>query len=435
MISVTDLYKKFKECSGVSTDTRKIDENVLFVALKGPNFDANSFAEQALAKGARYALVDNPEFVTNDRILLVADGLKALQDLANEHRKHLNIPFIGLTGSNGKTTTKELINSVLSTKFKTYATIGNLNNHIGVPLTILAMNESIEIAIVEMGANKQGDIKELVEMAEPTHGFITNIGKAHLEGFGGVEGVIKGKGELYDWLENHDGTVFVNVASTPTLAMTTGRFFKELITYSAEKNEQYPSVATLLQETPMVAFECEGNRYQSHLTGKYNFFNMCAAIRMGQYFGIDTDVACQAVADYVATNNRSQFIEKGTNQVLMDAYNANPSSMAAAITNFNNLAANNKMVILGDMFELGEEAVHEHEALGALLATCDFDYILLAGNLMESAVSVLPVMKVHYFPDKFGLHNWLQDNPLTNTHILVKGSRGMGLESVLPFLG
>lgn len=435
MISVTDLYKKFKECSGVSTDTRKIDENVLFVALKGPNFDANSFAEQALERGASYAVVDNPEYVTNDRILLVADGLKALQDLANEHRKHLNIPFIGLTGSNGKTTTKELINCVLSTKFKTYATIGNLNNHIGVPLTVLAMDDSIEIAIVEMGANKQGDIKELVEIAEPTHGFITNIGKAHLEGFGGVEGVIIGKGELYDWLGNNNGTVFVNVASVPTLAMATGRNFKELITYSAEKDEQYPSVATLLQETPMVTFEAEGNTYQSHLTGKYNFFNMCAAIRIGQYFGIDTAVACQAVADYVATNNRSQFIEKGTNQVLMDAYNANPSSMAAAITNFNNLEAPKKMVILGDMFELGEEAASEHEALGNLLATCDIDYILLVGKLMESAVAVLPVMQVHYFPDKFGLHNWLQDNPLRDTHILVKGSRGMGLESVLPFLG
>jgi UDP-N-acetylmuramoyl-tripeptide--D-alanyl-D-alanine ligase len=229
--------------------------------------------------------------------------------------------------------------------------------------------------------------------------------------------------------------VFVNVASVPTLAMATGRNFKELITYSAEKDEQYPSVATLLQETPMVTFECDGNTYQSHLTGKYNFFNMCAAIRIGQYFGIDTAVACQAVADYVATNNRSQFIEKGTNQVLMDAYNANPSSMAAAITNFNNLEATKKMVILGDMFELGEEAASEHEALGKLLATCDIDYILLVGKLMESAVSVLPVMKVHYFPDKFGLHNWLQDNPLRDTHILVKGSRGMGLESVLPFLG
>lgn len=435
MISVSELYKKYKECTGVSTDTRKIDQGVLFVALKGPNFDANQFATQALEKGAAYVVVDDPAVVQNERYLLVEDGLLALQQLANYHRKQLNIPFVGLTGSNGKTTTKELINCVLSKKYKTYATIGNLNNHIGVPLTVLAIDDSVELAIIEMGANKQGDIKELVDICEPTHGFITNIGKAHLEGFGGVEGVRKGKGELFDFLSENNLTVFVNVASVPTYEMTQGRNFAEVITYSAEPSTDFPIVVTLTEEIPNVTFEdLDGHSYTTHLTGKYNFYNMCAAIRIGQYFGIDTQTACQAVADYVPNNNRSQFVEKGTNLVLMDAYNANPSSMNAAITNFNNLKADKKMVILGDMFELGEEAETEHRAIGELLKNCHFDYILLAGKLMESAVSQLPIMKVHYFPDKFGLHVWLQDHKVENTHVLVKGSRGMGLESVLQFL-
>lgn len=435
MISVSELYQKYKECTGVSTDTRKIDQGVLFVALKGPNFDANQFATQALEKGAAYVVVDDPAVVQNERYLLVEDGLLALQQLANYHRKQLNIPFVGLTGSNGKTTTKELINCVLSKKYKTYATLGNLNNHIGVPLTVLAIDDSVELAIIEMGANKQGDIKELVDICEPTHGFITNIGKAHLEGFGGVEGVRKGKGELFDFLSENHRTVFVNVASVSTYEMTQGKNFAEVITYSAEPSTDFPIVVTLTEEIPNVTFEdLDGHSYTTHLTGKYNFYNMCAAIRIGQYFGIDTQIACQAVADYVPNNNRSQFVEKGTNLVLMDAYNANPSSMNAAITNFNNLKADKKMVILGDMFELGEEAETEHRAIGELLKNCNFDYILLAGKLMESAVSQLPIMKVHYFPDKFGLHVWLQDHKVENTHVLVKGSRGMGLESVLQFL-
>ena len=437
MISLIDLYQKYRECSGVSTDTRKIPSDSMFFALKGPNFDANLFAEQALEKGAKYAVVDDISVVTNENILLVEDGLQALQNLANFHAQQLDIPFIALTGSNGKTTTKELINSILSTKFKTYATIGNLNNHIGVPLTILAIDETIQIAIIEMGANKQGDIKELVEICEPTHGFITNIGKAHLEGFGGMEGVTKGKGELFDWLAENNQTIFVNVAASATYDMAMERQgFKEIITYTTDTNRRFQTVITLLEDSPFVIFtDPEGGYYKSNLTGVYNFQNIAAAVRIGQHFGIETKIACQAAADYKPNNNRSQFIEKGSNKVLMDAYNANPSSMSAAITYFNELKADKKMVILGDMFELGEETVEEHEVLGKLLATCNFDKILLIGSLMESALKELPMMKALYFPDKFGLHTWLQDYPQNNTHILVKGSRGMGLESVLPFLG
>ena len=436
MISLIDLYQKYRECSGVSTDTRKIPFNTMFFALNGPNFDANLFARQALEKGAKYAIVDNPEIVITENILLVKDVLQVLQNLANFHAQQLNIPFIAITGSNGKTTTKELIDSVLSTKFKTYATLGNLNNHIGVPLTILAIDESIQMSIIEMGANKQGDIKELMEICEPTHGFITNIGKAHLEGFGGIEGVRKGKGELFDWLAEHNQTILVNVASSPTYEMAMEREgFNEIITYTTDDNRRFQTVITMLEDSPFVTFtDPEGGYYTSHLTGIYNFQNIAAAVRIGQYFGVETKVACQAAADYEPNNNRSQFVKKGSNSILMDAYNANPSSMSAAITYFNDLKSDKKMVILGDMFELGEDAVEEHEAIGKLLAECNFGKILLVGSLVESALKKLPLMKVLYFPDKFGLHTWLQDHPQTNTHILVKGSRGMGLESVLPFL-
>ena len=436
MISLIDLYQKYRECSGVSTDTRKIPSDSMFFALKGLNFDANLFAEQALEKGAKYAIVDNPEVVNNENILLVQDVLQTLQNLANFHAQQLNIPFIAITGSNGKTTTKELINSVLSTKFKTYATIGNLNNHIGVPLTILAIDDSIQMAIIEMGANKQGDIEELMEICEPTHGFITNIGKAHLEGFGGMEGVRKGKGELFDWLAKNNQTIFVNVASSPTYEMAMERQgFNDIVTYTTDDNRRFQTIITMLEDSPFVIFtDPEGGYYASHLTGTYNFQNIAAAVKIGQYFGVDTKVACQASADYEPTNNRSQFVKKGSNSVLMDAYNANPSSMSAAITYFNDLKADKKMVVLGDMFELGEDAVEEHEAIGKLLAECNFDNILLVGSLMENALKELPMMKALYFPDKFGLHTWLQDYPQTNTHILVKGSRGMGLESILLFL-
>jgi UDP-N-acetylmuramoyl-tripeptide--D-alanyl-D-alanine ligase len=435
-ISLIDLYQKYGECSSVSTDTRKIPVESIFFALKGPNFDANKFAAEALEKGAKYAVVDDPSVVTNDNILLVEDVLKALQDLANFHRKQLKIPFVGLTGSNGKTTSKELINCVLSTKYKTHCTQGNLNNHIGVPLTILAIQNDVQIAIIEMGANKQGDIKELVDICEPTHGFITNIGKAHLEGFGGLQGVRKGKGELFDWLAQNNQTVFVNIASVPTYEMAQERQgFKEIITYTTDTNRRFPTVVTMLEDSPFVKFiERDGGYYVSHLTGEYNFQNMVAAIRIGQYFGVELQTACKAVADYIPDNNRSQFVQKGSNNVLMDAYNANPSSMSAAIAYFNDLQVERKMVILGDMFELGEDAELEHRALGKLLTKCNFDKVLLVGKLMEYAIQEIPVMNALYFPDKFGLHTWLQDYPQTDMHILVKGSRGMSLESILPFL-
>jgi UDP-N-acetylmuramoyl-tripeptide--D-alanyl-D-alanine ligase len=372
--------------------------------------------------------VDNPDVATDERYLLVEDSLEALQQLANYHRRQLQIPVVGLTGSNGKTTTKELIAAVLSKKFKTYATKGNLNNHIGVPLTLLAINDNYQMAVVEMGANHQKEIALLSSIAEPTHGLITNIGKAHLEGFGGIEGVKIGKGELYDWLAKSGGTVFINAANATLVSMSQQRQFAHQVMYLA--NDTAPK---LLEDSPLVIYQTpDGQRIQTHLTGKYNFENIAVALAIGQYFGVPDADAHQAVAEYNPTNNRSQIVQKGSNTIIMDAYNANPSSMAAAIENFGKLHAPRKMVILGDMLELGDESPAEHLAMGQLIAQQNFDLVILAGKLMQDALPALP--KAYYFPDKFSLHNWIVDHPQQDTHILIKGSRGIGLETVVPYL-
>lgn len=440
LITTDQLYHKFGECTGVSTDTRRITPDCLFVALKGASFDGNQFAEQALASGARYALVDDAAVAARaNNCLLVPDSLTALQDLARYHRQTFSIPVIGLTGSNGKTTTKELIAAVLSKNYRVYATVGNLNNHIGVPLTLLSLNEQHELAVIEMGANHQKEIELLCSIAQPTHGLITNVGKAHLEGFGGIEGVRKGKGELYDYLIQHGRTVFIHSRDKIQTAMYRERL--KSLHSEAELPEAvfYPAVDSagdfveLLQESPVVSYrDAAGREVTTHLPGRYNFENMLAALAIGDYFGVSPEDANRAVADYNPTNNRSQVIAKETNTVLLDAYNANPSSMAAAIRQFAAMPANRKAVILGDMYELGDESEAEHTALGKLIAGSNFDLVILAGKDMHYALSALP--KAYYFPDKFSLHNWLMDNPMTDTYVLVKGSRGMSLESVVPFI-
>lgn len=441
MLTTDQLYHKFQECSGVSTDTRRITPDCLFVALKGDTFDGNQFAEKALASGARYVLVDDATVAANDpsRYLLVDDTLTALQNLARHHRQTFTFPVICLTGSNGKTTTKELIAAVLSKNYRTYATVGNLNNHIGVPLTLLAFNEQYEMAVVEMGANHQHEIELLCSIAQPTHGLITNVGKAHLEGFGGIEGVRKGKGELYDYLAKNGLTVFINSHDKTLMAMYRERLktlrsettFAEVVFYPAVESTRKP--IELLQESPVVVYRNPtGQEITTHLPGRYNFENMTAALAIGDYFGVSPEDANRAVADYTPTNNRSQVIVKGTNTVLLDAYNANPSSMAAAIRQFATTPAKRKAVILGDMYELGAESEAEHAALGKLIADSKFDLVILAGKDMHYALGYLP--KAYYFPDKFSLHNWVMDNPMTDTHVLIKGSRGMSLETVVPFI-
>jgi len=384
-------------------------------------------AHQAIELGACLAVIDDAAYQIEGKTHLVPDSLVALQDLATEYRKTLDIPVIGLTGSNGKTTTKELIFSVLSQQFHCFATSGNLNNHIGVPLSILSIQATHEIAVIEMGANKQGDIRELVTIAQPSHGLITNIGKAHLEGFGGIEGVVKGKGELFDFMKATEGIIFLPKESNIVHEMSAKRGINKCIV----ANE---ALATeLIEAKPIISFRCpNGTVVESHLPGIYNFENIQMALAIGKYFGLSDEKCLEGIRSYVPNNHRSQFIKIGSNQVLMDAYNANPSSMSAAISHFADTENTPKIIILGDMFELGEASVEEHASLGQLIASYPFEKVLLVGQHMQHALVHLP--KALFFPDKFGLHTWLQDHPIQHSFLLIKGSRGIQLESVLPFL-
>ncbi|MFM1780587.1 MAG: UDP-N-acetylmuramoyl-tripeptide--D-alanyl-D-alanine ligase [Bacteroidota bacterium] len=427
IVNTATLLEKFLSSTGVSTDTRKIQAGNLFFALKGPNFNANAMAKEALEKGAQYAIIDDADYLAGERTLLVEDGLLALQALATAYRQTLTIPIVGLTGSNGKTTTKELIFSVLSQKYHCFATTGNLNNHIGVPLSVLSIKKEHEIAVIEMGANKQGDIKELVDIAQPTHGLITNIGKAHLEGFGGIEGVRKGKGELLDFLKASGGITFLPQQASAVTEMYQERGMNK----SVIVNEALPT--TLVEAKPMVRYSlASGEVIDSHLPGIYNFENIQLAIAVGKFFQLSDEQCNRGIETYIPNNHRSQFIKIGSNQVLMDAYNANPSSMSAAISHFAETEGTPKIIILGDMFELGDSSASEHAALGQLIAPLGFEKVLLVGSHMQHALVHLP--SAYYFPDKFGLHTWLQDHPITDSFLLVKGSRGIQLESVLAFL-
>lgn len=428
MISTAALYTLFKNSSGVSTDTRNITPNCIFFALKGDKFNANEFAAQAIEKGAAYAIIDEPQYATNERCILVQNVLYTLQKLANFHRNHLSLPLIGLTGSNGKTTNKELLAGVLAKKFNTFATKGNLNNHIGVPLSLLQINDMHDVAVIEMGANHQGEIRLLAGISEPTHGFITNIGKAHLEGFGGVGGVRKGKGELFDFLEMSGGITFISEFDAIQHEMAEERKLQKTIYYG--KTGEH---LVLLEESPQIVFSCENVSYTACISGKYNFDNMQTAFAIGRYFGVSAADCCEAIAAYNPDNNRSQVMEKGTNTLFLDAYNANPSSMSASVSNFINYKTpKQKLVLLGDMFELGDEGPAEHAAIGELVKTGNFDWVVLYGENMQYALPHLP--KAYYFTDKFSLHNWLQDKHFQQTAILIKGSRGVGLESTVQFL-
>lgn len=420
------LYDLFLQSTGVSTDTRTIQSGNIWFALRGPNFDANKFADQALEKGASIAVIDDQAFAKDNRYFVVGDTLKALQDLGNHHRKQFSIPFIGITGSNGKTTTKELLRDVLAKKYKVLATKGNLNNHIGVPLTLLQIDESIEIAIIEMGANKVGDIAELCGIADPTHGMITNIGRAHLEGFGGIEGVIRGKSELYHHLIQKDGVIFVN-SQSEVLFNIAKRRMKSPFYYPAIGDFFH---AELVASQPVLTFKTSTvSETNTQLTGAYNFENICAALCIGKYFKVSDADALKAVADYNPDNNRSQIIKQGSNIIILDAYNANPSSMTAALTHFAEGAESSKVVVLGDMFELGEDGPSEHEAIGKLTAKLGFNEVHLCGGLMEYAK--LGNSKACYWKDKKDFEEYLKKSPIENSTVLIKGSRGMSLETIL----
>jgi UDP-N-acetylmuramoyl-tripeptide--D-alanyl-D-alanine ligase len=422
------LYKKFLACGSVSTDTRRIAEGSLFFALKGERFNGNEFARQALDKGAAYAVIDEPEHQHNERCLLVDDALAALQELAHHHRRALNIPVIGINGTNGKTTTKELLHAVMSRKYRTLATWGNLNNHIGVPLTLLQLTPETEIAIIELGANHVGEIAALCRIAHPTHGLTTNIGKAHLEGFGGLEGAIRGESEQYDYLRKTGGTVFIN--SQDPLLHNMGKRFAQPHYYPASGDYLH---CTLLSADPFVVYRAEGrNPVETQLVGAYNFENIAAALCVGKYFAVPPEAADEAIRSYQPANQRSQVVRQGTNTIILDAYNANPDSMQAAIRNLEAMRAEQKAVILGNMYELGEDAAVEHRAVGELLASGTTVRVLLCGKLMQAAHAACP--RSNYFPSKADLEAHLRQHPIENSTVLIKGSRGMAMETLVEFL-
>jgi UDP-N-acetylmuramoyl-tripeptide--D-alanyl-D-alanine ligase len=427
-MDISYIHSLFLQCQSVSIDTRKIAPRSLFVAIKGERFDANTFAKEALEKGASYIIIDNADYLIDERTILVSDSLKALQELSKYHRNYLKLPIIGLTGSNGKTTTKELIYTVLSQKFKTGATVGNLNNHIGVPLTLLSFTAATQVGIVEMGANHQKEIEFLCDIAQPDFGYITNFGKAHLEGFGGVEGVIKGKSEMYDYLSQNDKMVFVNLEDSIQVQKTETM---KKFTFGLQKQTSDVNI-TAISANPFVQINYAGNSIHSHLIGLYNANNINAAITIGKYFEVsDTDIK-HAIESYIPENNRSQLLTKGTNEIILDAYNANPSSMAVAIENFVQLDKPNKLMILGDMFELGKESLAEHQSIVGLLEQKANGTIYLIGKDFYANRNEKPNFK--FFETFDELAEVLKAQHISNHMILIKGSRGMALERVLEFL-
>ncbi|MDB2606926.1 UDP-N-acetylmuramoyl-tripeptide--D-alanyl-D-alanine ligase [Zobellia sp.] len=422
-MKTAQLHQAFLEFPKICTDTRKIEENSIFFALKGDNFNGNKYASDALKNGAAYAIIDEEQYATSDQHILVDDVLKTLQELATFHRIQSNAKVIGLTGSNGKTTTKELINAVLSKKYSTVATKGNLNNHIGVPLTLLSITEDTEIAIVEMGANHQKEIEFLCSLAQPDYGYITNFGKAHIEGFGSEEGVIKGKSELYDFLIQHNKHIFMN-GDDPIQIRKLGGYIKKF-GFSTDSKDFYKIVFS--GANPFVKATVENHSIESHLIGSYNFTNCAAAILIGKYFNITLDNIQEAIEGYSPNNNRSQIIDHNGHRVILDAYNANPTSMTAALNNFSQMEGTHKIAFLGDMFELGSIAAKEHQNIVELATKLKFDDTILVGENFNRTHTELK-----QYSSFNELKKILTDHPLhPESLILIKGSRGMALERIL----
>ncbi len=427
-MNTTELYELFVHHRKISTDSRNCPSGSLFFALKGEKFDGNRFAAKALEAGAAFAVIDNPEYKTDTRTILVENVLKTLQQLAHRHRKVLGIPIIGITGTNGKTTTKELIASVLSTKYNTLYTEGNMNNQIGVPLTLLRLNNDHEMAVIEMGASHPGDIKELVEIVAPNYGIITNIGCAHLEGFGSMEGVVRTKGELYDYLRHTRGKIFIQHENKMLQQIAKGL---EQISYGQQEDSFV--VGHTVSCNPFLTFDWkqQGKVHvvDTHLVGDYNLDNILAAIAVGRYFKIPAERISRAISAYEPTNNRSQWKETEKNHLIIDAYNANPNSMKLALENFTRMDAAPKAVILGDMRELGATSDELHQEVVRKLQSCGFDRILLCGEHFSRTRSDFPI-----FPSTTALKEYLQANPLEGFFILLKGSHGMALESLIELL-
>lgn len=418
----------FLKCRSLSIDTRKIEKDSMFFAIKGENFDANTFAQQALDLGALYVIIDNDSYFIDERTILVNNSLETLQELAKFHRNYLKLPIVALTGSNGKTTTKELINIVLSQKFKTKATIGNLNNHIGVPLTLLSFTKETEIGIVEMGANHKKEIEFLCAIAQPDFGYITNFGKAHLEGFGGVQGVIEGKSEMYQYLTKNNKIAFVNLEDPIQIERSNGI---KSFTFGINKENADLNIKDI-QANPFVVINYNDFAIKSHLIGLYNANNINAAAAIGKYFEVDESAIKHAIENYIPENNRSQLLKKGSNDIILDAYNANPSSMAVAITNFLQLENQNKIMILGDMFELGDESKQEHKIIvDSLLGQTESICYLIGKSFYENKIEN---DKVIFFETFDAFAEFLKTINFKDNTILIKGSRGMALERTLEYI-
>ncbi|HPF11479.1 MAG TPA: UDP-N-acetylmuramoyl-tripeptide--D-alanyl-D-alanine ligase [Flavobacteriaceae bacterium] len=427
-LNIQSLYQKFLASSGICTDTRTIETNCLFFALKGETFNGNTFARKAIEKGAIYAIVDDPEYLEGERTILVKDALKTLQELATYHRDALQLPIISLTGSNGKTTTKELIHAVLSKKYNCMATKGNLNNHIGVPLTLLSMDARTEIGIVEMGANHLGEIATLCEIAKPNFGYITNFGKAHLEGFGSEENIVLGKTELYRFLKAHEGKIFVNGQDPKQISQTEN--MDRIIFNDIKSVDSTPIELDDASDTVQVI--ANGVPIRSQLIGSYNFSNIAAAIAIGHYFEVPKEAIKNAIESYRPKMNRSQLIEKGKFKIILDAYNANPSSMKLALDNFLQMKGHKKAILLGDMFELGAYTEKEHQAIVDFLERNFTGLAFLLGTHFSKTNVTSSHVKL--FETKNALQEFLENHPLEADLLLIKGSRGMALEQCLDFL-
>lgn len=426
-MEIQDLYKIYLQYPIVGTDTRNIEKDSIFFALKGPSFNGNSFALKALEAGAAYAVIDEAQDIENDRFLLVDNVLDTLHALAKVHRETFNIPFIGITGSNGKTTTKELVHAVLSQQYKTYFTQGNLNNHIGIPLTILRVKPDAEIAIIEMGANHQKEIEGYCKYAEPGFGIITNCGKAHLEGFGGVEGVRKGKGELYDYIRANDGVIFAFDDYDYLHDMSKG--IAKIHWYGTENGE---IVGRETANDPFLKLEITKGfekpfTIDTQLVGSYNLPNILCAVAIGRAFDISLGKIQYAISAYAPSNSRSQLLQSGTNKIILDAYNANPTSMSAAIQNFAGLKSDKKVLMLGAMMELGECSKEEHQNILALIKQYNWDNVVLVGGDFGH-IDVSPYL---YFKDSNEAKNWFQEQKIENAEILIKGSNSMHMSRIL----
>lgn len=423
-MKIKELHDTFLKYNSICTDTRKIEKDCIFFALKGDNFNGNKFAFEAITKGAKFVVIDEKEFNKNSNYILVENVLSTLQKLANYHRTFLGLKIIALTGSNGKTTTKELINSVLSQRFKTIATSGNLNNHIGVPLTLLRMNKTTEIGIVEMGANHLKEIEFLCEIAEPDYGYITNFGKAHLEGFGSEQGVIKGKSELYDYLKTNNKLIFINNEDQTQLNQL-GNYSKSVkfgLTEDVVKID-------FIEANPFVVAQFNNSKIDSKLIGSYNFTNISAAIAIGIYFKVPDNLIKEAIEAFTPENNRSQIITRNSNKIILDAYNANPTSMKAALDNLSQLKDSKKIAILGDMFELGESAKKEHQTIAEYALSLNIDGVYLVGSNFYN--SQIDSKQITYFKSFEDLEKVFNSSLVEDSTILIKGSRGMALERLL----